>query len=48
MIASWVELAREAAFEIVETDPDLAGNPGLADELDLMFSDRDEELLTRS
>ncbi len=43
-----VELAREAAFEIVGTDPDLSGNPGLADELDLIFSDRDEEFLTRS
>ncbi|MEM1331955.1 MAG: ATP-dependent DNA helicase RecG [Actinomycetota bacterium] len=42
-----VELAREAAFEIVDTDPDLAGEPLLADELDLIFSDRDEEFLAR-
>ncbi|MEL6893824.1 MAG: helicase-related protein, partial [Actinomycetota bacterium] len=43
-----VELAREAAFDIVDTDPDLAGHPLLADELDLIFSDRDEEFLARS
>jgi len=43
-----VELAREAAFEIVDTDPDLGGHPLLADELDLIFSDRDEEFLARS
>ena len=29
-----VELAREAAFEIVDADPELAGHPELADELD--------------
>jgi ATP-dependent DNA helicase RecG len=43
-----VELAREAAFEIVDADPGLAGHPDLADELDLMFSETDEEFLTRS
>ncbi len=43
-----VELAREAAFEIVDADPGLVDHPDLADELDLIFSDRDEEFLTRS
>jgi ATP-dependent DNA helicase RecG len=43
-----VEIAREAAFAIVDADPHLAGNPLLADELDLIFSDRDEEFLTKS
>ncbi len=43
-----IELAREAAFEIVDADPDLAGRPDLADELDLIFSDRDEEFLAKS
>jgi ATP-dependent DNA helicase RecG len=43
-----VELAREAAFEIVDGDPDLANNANLADELDLVFSDRDEEFLAKS
>ncbi len=43
-----VELAREAAFEIVDADPDLARRPDLADELDLIFSDRDEEFLAKS
>ncbi|MGI9646243.1 MAG: ATP-dependent DNA helicase RecG, partial [Ilumatobacteraceae bacterium] len=43
-----VELAREAAFEIVDADPHLDDHPDLADELDLVFSDRDEEFLSRS
>ena len=43
-----VELAREAAFEIVDADPGLVDHPDLADELDLVFSDRDEEFLSRS
>ena len=42
-----VEIAREAAFTIVDADPDLAANPLLADELDLIFSDRDEEFLAK-
>ena len=43
-----VELAREAAFEIVDADPELGGHPGLADELDLVFSEADEEFLAKS
>jgi len=43
-----VELARDAAFEIVDGDPALAGHSGLADELDLMFSESDEEFLAKS
>jgi ATP-dependent DNA helicase RecG len=43
-----VELAREAAFEIVDADPDLAGHPVLIDELDLLFTDEDEGFLTKS
>jgi ATP-dependent DNA helicase RecG len=43
-----VELARNAAFEIVDADPLLAKHPQLADELDLIFSDRDEEFLAKS
>jgi ATP-dependent DNA helicase RecG len=43
-----VELAREAAFEIVDADPDLTGHPLLLDELDLMFTDEDEGFLTKS
>ena len=43
-----VELAREAAFEIIDADPELSDHPGLADELDLMFSESDEEFLTKS
>ena len=43
-----VEVARDAAFEIVDPDPALAKRPDLADELDLIFSDRDEEFLAKS
>jgi ATP-dependent DNA helicase RecG len=43
-----VEIAREAAFAIVDADPDLATHPLIADELDLVFSDRDEEFLSKS
>ncbi|MGA9277563.1 ATP-dependent DNA helicase RecG [Ilumatobacter sp.] len=43
-----VEIAREAAFTIVDADPDLADHPMIADELDMIFSDRDEEFLSRS
>ncbi len=43
-----VEIAREAAFAIVDADPDLATHPLIADELDLIFSDRDEEFLAKS
>jgi ATP-dependent DNA helicase RecG len=43
-----VELAREAAFEIVDTDPELGAHPELADELTLVFTEDDEEFLSRS
>ena len=43
-----VEQAREAAFRIVDADPELTDHRVLADELDLIFSDRDEEFLSRS
>jgi ATP-dependent DNA helicase RecG len=43
-----VELAREAAFEIVDGDPDLSGNPVLADELALLFTEEDEGFLAKS
>ena len=43
-----VELARQAAFEIVDSDPDLAVHPDLGDELQLIFSESDEEFLTKS
>jgi ATP-dependent DNA helicase RecG len=43
-----VELAREAAFEIVDADPELARHPELADELALVFSQSDEAFLAKS
>ena len=42
-----VEQARAAAISIVGDDPALTGQPALADELDLIFSDRDEQFLSR-
>jgi len=43
-----VSLARDAAFEIVDVDPKLAAHPELFDELDLLFTERDESFLTKS
>ncbi len=43
-----VELARDAAFEIVDADPLLGRNPELLDELHLLLTDEDTEFLTRS
>jgi ATP-dependent DNA helicase RecG len=43
-----VQLARDAAFELVDADPDLTSHPHLRDELALLFTDRDEQFLTRS
>jgi ATP-dependent DNA helicase RecG len=43
-----VELAREVAFEIVDADPELAAHAELADELTLLFSERDEAFLSKS
>jgi ATP-dependent DNA helicase RecG len=43
-----VELARDAAFEIVDADPELARHPELADELALVFSESDEAFLAKS
>ena len=43
-----VALAREAAFEIVDADPELADHPVLQDELDLLFTEEDEGFLTKS
>jgi ATP-dependent DNA helicase RecG len=43
-----VEQAREAAFELVDPDPELAGHQVLADELRLLFSSDDEEFLFKS
>jgi ATP-dependent DNA helicase RecG len=43
-----VELAREAAFEIVDSDAELADHTLLRDELDLLFTDEDEGFLSKS
>ena len=40
--------AREAAFAIVDPDPQLAGHLELADELQLLFSTDDEEFLFKN
>jgi ATP-dependent DNA helicase RecG len=43
-----VALARDAAFEIVDSDPLLDDHPVLLDELRLLFSSEDEEFLFKS
>jgi ATP-dependent DNA helicase RecG len=43
-----VELARAAAEEIVDADPELNNHVILRAELELLFSDRQEEFLTKS
>jgi ATP-dependent DNA helicase RecG len=43
-----VELARAAAEEIVEVDPELENHPLLQAEIELLFSDRQEQFLTKS
>ncbi|MDX2379827.1 MAG: ATP-dependent DNA helicase RecG, partial [Acidimicrobiia bacterium] len=42
-----VELARKAAFEIVDDGDGIDAQPDLVDELDVVFSDRDEEFLSK-
>ncbi len=44
----YVALAREVAFAIVDTDPVLADNPGLATELRALVDDEDREYLFKS
>jgi ATP-dependent DNA helicase RecG len=43
-----VQLARDAAFEIVDADPGLANHPALADEIELLISEEDEGFLAKS
>jgi ATP-dependent DNA helicase RecG len=43
-----VSLARQAAFDVAGSDPELAGHPDLLDELQLLLSEEDEEFLLKS
>ena len=43
-----IQKARDTAFEIIDADPVLTGHPLLRDELDLLFSQEDEEFLFKS
>jgi len=43
-----VQLARNAAFEVVDADPDLDQHALLKDELALLFTEQDEGFLTKS
>jgi ATP-dependent DNA helicase RecG len=43
-----IQHARDAAFEIIDADPLLEQNQLLQDELDLLFSQEDEEFLFKS
>jgi len=43
-----IDIARHAAFQIIDADPTLASHPELRDELDLLLSPEDEEFLFKS
>ena len=43
-----IDMAREAAFSIVDSDPTLGGHAGLRDELELLLTPEDEEFLFKS
>lgn len=43
----WVQHARDAAFEIVDSDEGLGGHPQLREEIDVLLADEDEEFLTK-
>jgi ATP-dependent DNA helicase RecG len=43
-----IQWARDAAVGIIQADPMLSDLPLLRDELDLLFSDTDEEFLFKS
>jgi ATP-dependent DNA helicase RecG len=44
----WVDKARRAAFDLVESDPDLAEHPLLRDEIDLLHRDDEAEFLLKN
>ena len=44
----WVGKARDAAFELVDDDPDLSGHPLLRDEVELLLHDDDAEFLLKN
>ena len=43
-----IDMAREAAFSIVDSDPTLGGHAGLRDELELLLTPEEEEFLFKS
>jgi ATP-dependent DNA helicase RecG len=43
-----IDLAREAAFSIVDSDPTMVNNAGLLDELDLLLTPEDAEFLFKN
>ncbi|MCU1356335.1 MAG: recG [Acidimicrobiales bacterium] len=45
---TWVERAREVAFELVDADPDLSGHPALRDEIALFLGDDEADNLLKS
>ncbi len=44
----WVAVAREVAIEILDDDPELAGNPGLSEEVALVLGEAEAEFLMKS
>jgi ATP-dependent DNA helicase RecG len=43
-----IDMAREAAFSIVDADPTMVNNSGLLDELDLLLTPEDAEFLFKN
>jgi len=43
-----IDIAREAAFSIVDADPTMVNNAGLLDELDLLLTPEDAEFLFKN
>jgi len=43
-----IDVAREAAFEIVDSDPTMVKNAGLLDELNLLLTPEDAEFLFKN
>ena len=44
----WVQRAREVAFELVRSDPDLSAHPHLAEEVSLFLGDEEADFLLKS
>jgi ATP-dependent DNA helicase RecG len=43
----WVETAREVAIDLIDADPELDANPGLADEIELILGEDEADFLMK-